>query len=121
MTRTVLIVEDDDLNLRLCEDVLAAQGYATLATSDGAEAVEIARAQRPDLILMDVELGAQSGLEATQKMKRDEALADIPVIAVTAHARRGDEDRILASGCDGYIAKPYELDMLISAVERGLP
>jgi two-component system cell cycle response regulator DivK len=99
MPKTVLIVEDNDLNMKLFSDLLEAHGYATLKTASGVEAMEIARAHRPDLILMDIQLPEVSGLEVTKWLKQDEELKTIPVIAVTAFAMKGDEERIREGGC----------------------
>lgn len=120
MTKTVLIVEDNDLNLKLFEDVLAAEGYSTLSASSGVNVVEIARDKQPDLILMDIQLPEISGLEATKQIKRREEIADIPVIAITAHALPGDEHRILAGGCSDYVAKPVVIGELVDTVRRHL-
>lgn len=94
MAKTVLIVEDNELNMKLFNDLLEAHGYATLKTADGIEAIELARTHRPDLILMDIQLPEVSGLEVTKWIKEDDALKSIPVIAVTAFAMKGDEERI---------------------------
>ncbi len=120
MTKTVLIVEDNDLNLKLFEDVLAAEGFSTLSTSCGTSVVNIAREQRPDVILMDIQLPEISGLEATQRIKREEEIADIPVIAITAQTLPGDEHRIRAGGCADYVAKPVMIGDLVSTVNRHL-
>jgi len=120
MTKTVLIVEDNDLNLKLFEDVLVAEGYSTVAASDEASVVSITRERRPDLILMDIQLPAISGLEATQQIKREEEISDIPVIAITAHALPGDEHRIRAGGCSDYVAKPVVIGDLVNTVKRHL-
>ena len=94
LPKTVMIVEDNELNMKLFHDLLAAHGYRTLQSRTGMEALRLAREQRPDLILMDIQLPEVSGLEVTKWLKDDEELADIPVIAVTAFAMRGDEERI---------------------------
>lgn len=120
MTKTVLIVEDNDLNLKLFEDVLAAEGYSTLSASNGVSVAHIARERRPDLILMDIQLPELSGLEATRQIKREEEIADIPIIAITAHALPGDERRIRAGGCSDYVAKPIVIGDLVDAVKRHL-
>src|SRR5215210_2981618 len=104
--RKVLIVEDNELNMKLFNDLLEAHGYTTLQTKDGREALDIARLHRPDLILMDIQLPEVSGLEITKWLKEDEELRGIPVVAVTAFAMKGDEEKILQGGCEGYIAKP---------------
>ena len=105
MAKKVLIVEDNELNMKLFHDLLEAQGYETLETREGLSALSMARIHRPDLILMDIQLPEISGLEVTKWLKDDESLAHIPVIAVTAFAMKGDEERIRAGGCAAYIAK----------------
>jgi two-component system, cell cycle response regulator DivK len=104
--QSILIVEDNALNLKLLVDLLEAHGYRTISTGDGLEAINLARQTRPDLILMDVQLPDVSGLEITRWLKEDERTKDIPVVAVTAFAMAGDERRARDAGCDGYIAKP---------------
>ena len=106
MAKTVLIVEDNELNMKLFRDLLEAHGYETSGTSNGFEALDLVRKLRPDLILMDIQLPQVSGLEVTRWIKDDPELRSIPVVAVTAFAMKGDEERIRAAGCDGYIAKP---------------
>src|SRR5690242_8967655 len=102
--QTVLIVEDNELNMKLFNDLLTAHGYRTIQTRNGIEALELARKFRPDLILMDIQLPEVSGLEVTKRLKDDPALQDIPVVAVTAFAMKGDEERILAGGCQAYLS-----------------
>ena len=106
MSKTVLIVEDNELNRKLFHDLLEAHGYDTLETRDGMEALKIAREHRPDLILMDIQLPEVSGLEVTKWIKEDDELREIPIIAVTAFAMKGDEEKIRQGGCEAYIAKP---------------
>lgn len=118
--KTVLIVEDNELNMKLFHDLLEAHGYETLRTRDGLEALELARRYRPDLILMDIQLPEVSGLEVTKWIKDDEALADIPVIAVTAFAMKGDEERIRKGGCEAYIAKPISVSGFLETVKKHL-
>lgn len=120
MTKTVLIVEDNDLNLQLFEDVLEAEGISTLSATSGATAIELAQSEQPDLILMDIQLPEISGLEATRQLKTHETAARIPVIAVTAHALPGDEQRIRDGGCADYVSKPVRLGALVDAVKRHL-
>ena len=115
---TVLIVKDNELNMKLFRDLLAAHGYNTLETRRGMDALEIARANRPDLILMDIQLPEVSGLEVTKWLKDDEELASIPVVAVTAFAMKGDEQRIREGGCEAYIAKPISIATFIETVRR---
>ena len=109
MAKTVLIVEDNELNIKLFNDLLEAHGYATLQTKDGIEAMKMARLHRPDLILMDIQLPEVSGLEVTKWLKEDPDLRAIPVVAVTAFAMKGDEDKIRQGGCEAYIAKPISV------------
>src|ERR1700692_2019638 len=103
--KRVLIVEDNDLNMKLFNDLLEAHGYFTLQTKDGVEALRMARQHRPDLILMDIQLPEVSGLEVTKWLKEDDDLRSIPVIAVTAFAMKGDEEKIRNGGCAATIAK----------------
>ncbi|HTT79487.1 MAG TPA: response regulator [Stellaceae bacterium] len=119
--KTVLIVEDNDLNMKLFNDLLEAHGYATLQTKDGVEALRLARQHRPDLILMDIQLPEISGLEVTKWLKEDDTLRAIPVIAVTAFAMKGDEEKIRDGGCEAYIAKPISVASFLRTVERFLP
>jgi two-component system cell cycle response regulator DivK len=119
--KKVLIVEDNDLNMKLFNDLLEAHGYRTLQTKDGVEALRLARQHRPDLILMDIQLPEVSGLEVTKWLKEDDDLRMIPVIAVTAFAMKGDEEKIRDGGCEAYIAKPISVASFMRTVERFLP
>jgi two-component system cell cycle response regulator DivK len=119
--KTILIVEDNELNMKLFNDLLEAHGYATLKTRDGIEALKIAREHLPDLIIMDIQLPEVSGLDVTKWLKEDERLKHIPVIAVTAFAMKGDEEKIREGGCQDYIAKPISVAKFIETVERHLP
>lgn len=116
--KTVMIVEDNELNMRLFNDVLDAYGYRTVGTREGLAALELAREHRPDLILMDIQLPEVSGLDLTKWIKADDELANIPVVAVTAFAMRGDEDRIREGGCEAYISKPISVSSFIETVRR---
>ena len=120
MTKTILIVEDNELNMKLFHDILDAQGYATLQTKDGMEALDLAREHRPDLILMDIQLPEVSGLEVTKWLKEDDELRKIPVIAVTAFAMKGDEEKMREGGCEAYIAKPISVSNFIATVRSFL-
>ncbi len=120
MAKTVLIVEDNELNMKLFHDLLEAHGYATLEARHGIEALALARKHRPDLILMDIQLPEISGLEVTKQLKDDESLRHIPVVAVTAFAMKGDEERILAGGCEAYLSKPISVGKFIETVRRFL-
>lgn len=114
--KTVLIVEDNELNMKLFHDLLEAHGYATLQTKDGMKALALAREHKPDLILMDIQLPEVSGLEVTKWIKEDENLKSIPVIAVTAFAMKGDEEKIREGGCEAYVAKPISVENFIKTV-----
>jgi two-component system cell cycle response regulator DivK len=118
--KKVLIVEDNDLNMKLFNDLLVAHGYGTLQTKDGVEALALARQHRPDLILMDIQLPEVSGLQVTQWIKGDDDLRMIPIIAVTAFAMKGDEEKIRDGGCEAYIAKPISVANFMRTVERFL-
>jgi|SRR6185312_554740 two-component system cell cycle response regulator DivK len=120
MTKRVLIVEDNDLNMKLFHDLLEAHGYDTLQTKDGLEALQLAREHHPDLILMDIQLPEVSGLEVTKWIKEDDALKDIPIVAVTAFAMKGDEEKIREGGCEAYIAKPISISHFLDTVKRFL-
>jgi two-component system cell cycle response regulator DivK len=120
MAKTVLIVEDNELNIKLFNDLLEAHGYATLQTKDGIEAMKMARLHRPDLILMDIQLPEVSGLEVTKWLKEDPDLRSIPVVAVTAFAMKGDEDKIRQGGCEAYIAKPISVAKFLETIQRFL-
>jgi two-component system cell cycle response regulator DivK len=118
--KTVLVVEDNELNMKLFHDLLEAHGYRILQSKDGLEALKLAREHRPDLILMDIQLPEVSGLEVTKWIKEDENLCNIPVIAVTAFAMKGDEEKIREGGCEAYIAKPISVTSFLATVERFL-
>lgn len=116
--KTVMIVEDNELNMRLFRDLLTAFGYRTVGTRDGLQALDLARLEKPDLILMDIQLPEVSGLDITRWMKADDELAGIPIIAVTAFAMRGDEERFLEGGCQDYLSKPISVASFVGAVRK---
>ncbi len=118
--KTVLVVEDNELNMKLFHDLLEAHGYNILQTKDGMDALRIAREHKPDLILMDIQLPEVSGLEVTKWIKEDENLKAIPVIAVTAFAMKGDEEKIRDGGCEAYIAKPISVTNFLETVRKFL-
>ncbi|HEU0070042.1 MAG TPA: response regulator [Alphaproteobacteria bacterium] len=120
MSKTILIVEDNELNMKLFHDLLEAHGYRTLQTKDGVEALRLAREHRPNLILMDIQLPEVSGLEVTKWIKEDDSLKDIPVIAVTAFAMKGDEEKIREGGCEAYIAKPISVMHFMETIQKTL-
>jgi two-component system cell cycle response regulator DivK len=116
--KTVLIVEDNELNMKLFHDLLDAHGYDTIQTRSGMDALALAREHRPSLILMDIQLPEVSGLEVTKWIKEDDELRSIPVIAVTAFAMKGDEERIRQGGCEAYLSKPISVGKFIETVKR---
>ena len=118
MAKTVLIVEDNELNMKLFHDLLEAHGYATLGTRNGIEALDLARQHHPDLIIMDIQLPEVSGLEVTKWLKEDDSLKAIPVVAVTAFAMKGDEEVIRQGGCEAYISKPISVTNFLETVKR---
>ena len=120
MAKRVMIVEDNELNMKLFNDLLESQSYETIQTQNGLEALDLARQHHPDLILMDIQLPEVSGLEVTKWLKEDESLQRIPVIAVTAFAMKGDEDRIRQGGCEAYISKPIEVVKFLETVRSYL-
>jgi len=121
--KRILVVEDNELNMKLLNDVLEAHGFDVMSTARGTVALEWARQHRPDLVLMDLQLPDISGLEATRQLKADAETRDIPVIAVTAFAMAGDEKKALEHGCDAYVAKPIVLRNLLNLIASfiGLP
>jgi two-component system cell cycle response regulator DivK len=120
MAKTILIVEDNELNMKLFNDLLEANGYTTVQTGNGVEAIALARQHHPDLILMDIQLPEVSGLEVTRWLKDDEELKSIPVIAITAFAMKGDEERIREGGCEAYLSKPISVSKFLETVRHFL-
>jgi len=120
MAKTVLIVEDNELNMKLFNDLLEAHGYATVKTREGTKVLELTREHKPDLILMDIQLPEVSGLDLIRWLKDAEDLRAIPVIAITAFAMKGDEDRIRETGCEDYISKPISVLSFIETVRKYL-
>ena len=118
MAKKILIVEDNELNMKLFHDLLESKCYDIIQARDGMEALKIARAQMPDLILMDIQLPEVSGLEVTKWLKEDDNLKQIPVIAVTAFAMKGDEEKIREGGCEAYVAKPISVTNFLETVEQ---
>ena len=116
MGQKILVVEDNELNLKLFCDLLRAHGYQAEPVRDGREAVERARAFEPDLIVMDIQMPHVSGLELIEQLKGDEALRAIPIMAVTAYAAKGDEERIRDAGAEGYVSKPISVVRFVEAV-----
>src|SRR3989304_2328732 len=120
MAKTLLIVEDNELNMKLFHDLLEAHGYQAIGTRNGIEALELARRHHPDLILMDIQLPEVSGLEVTKWLKDDPELKAIPVVAVTAFAMKGDEERIREGGCEAYLSKPISGAKFIETIRHFL-
>jgi len=114
---TILIVEDNEMNRDMLSRRLERKGYNVLLAVDGEQGIEVARANGPDLILMDMSLPVVDGWEATRRLKADDALKNIPIIALTAHAMANDRDKALAAGCDEYDTKPIELPRLLAKME----
>ena len=119
-SKRILIVEDNKLDVRLLRDILVVHGYETLQTDDGLEAINLAWANRPDLILMDIRLPDVSGLEVTRRLRDDDRSKEIPIIAVTAIAMEWHEREALDSGCDAYISKPISILGFLNTVESFL-
>lgn len=120
MKKRILIVEDNDLNLKLFRDLLTAHGYETIETKEGLEAITLARSEHPNLILMDIQLPEISGLDVTRKLKSESELNAIPIIAVTAFAMKDDEEKIMAAGCEAYISKPISIVPFLNTVRKFL-
>jgi two-component system cell cycle response regulator DivK len=118
--KTILIVEDNELNMKLFNDLLEAHGYLIVQTRDGLAALDLARQHKPDLILMDIQLPEVSGIEVTKWLKEDDDLKTIPVIAVTAFAMKGDEQKIREGGCEAYISKPISVMSFLQTIDKYL-
>ena len=116
--KRILIVEDNEMNMKLFRDVLQATGYSMLEATTGEEAVELSLSQAPALVLMDVQLPGIDGVEALERLRQNERTASIPVLALTAQAMSGDRERFLEAGFDGYLAKPVDIGELIEAVRE---
>lgn len=116
----ILVVEDNAVNLELVREILTAEGYEVVEASDGAAGVELSALERPDLILMDLQLPGMDGLEATRRIRSNPALARTPIVALTAHAMGGDEEKAREAGCTGFITKPIRIRDFTSAVARHL-
>ena len=120
MNKTILVVEDQEDNRQILRDLLASSGFLMIEAHDGQQALAVARSQRPDLILMDIQLPLVDGYEATRSIKRDPELKHIPIIAVTSYALSGDETKAREAGCDGYVAKPYSTRHLLAKIGQFL-
>ena len=120
MNKTILVVEDQEDNRQILRDLLASSGFLMIEAHDGEQALAMARSQRPDLILMDIQLPEVSGLEVTKWLKEDAELKAIPVVAVTAFAMKGDEERIREGGCEAYLSKPISIGKFIETIRHFL-
>ena len=120
MTKTVLIVEDNDLNMKLFCDLLDANGYQTIKSTTGKDALKLVKTKLPDLVLMDIQLPDVSGLDVTRQIKDDAKIKDIPVIAITAFAMKGDEEKIRQGGCEAYMSKPISVPKFLKMVRSFL-
>ncbi len=121
MSKRILIVEDQEDNRRIVRDLLTRAGYEMIEAVNGEEGVAMAQTERPDLILMDIQLPGLDGYEATRRIKADPALRQIPIIAVTSYALSGDDAKAMAAGCDAYVTKPFSPRLLLAKVREYLP
>ena len=119
--KRILIIEDQEDNRAIMRDLLGAAGYDLIEATDGGEGVELAKKERPDLILMDIQLPVLDGYEATRQIRTYAELKTVPIIAVTSYALSGDEAKTRAAGCDGYVAKPFSPRELLAKVREYLP
>ena len=120
MTKEILIVDDQPKNLKLLCDLLMVSGYTTIEATDGEKGVKLAKVSKPDLILMDIQMPEMDGLEATRILKADVTTSDIPILVLTSFAMKGDKERILQAGCDGYLSKPFNIKELLKQVAEFL-
>lgn len=121
MTKRILVVEDHEDNRQILRDLLGTVGYEIIEADDGAQGVARAKAEHPDLILMDIQLPILDGYEATRQIKADPSLAGIPVIVVTSYALSGDDEKAREAGCDAYVTKPYSPRQLLAKIHEFLP
>jgi two-component system cell cycle response regulator DivK len=121
MTRRILVVEDQEDNRRIIRDLLQSVGYQLIEAADGAAGVRLAKEERPDLILMDIQLPVLDGYEATRRIKADPELRPIPIIVVTSYALSGDDAKAKTAGCDAYVAKPFSPRALLATIRKFLP
>ena len=120
MTKRILVVEDTEDNRQILRDLLGAAGFEMIEAEDGAAGVAAAEREKPDLILMDIQLPVMDGYEATRRIKANPELKHIPIIAVTSYALSGDEEKARAAGCDGYVTKPFSPRQLLAKVREHL-
>lgn len=116
--KCILVVEDNEKNLRLLKDFLESQGYIVQTAGSGKECLELAMTCKPGLILMDIQMPGIDGITATNLLKKEKVTAQIPVVAITAMVMKGDKERILKAGCDGYLEKPINFDLLLEIVQK---
>ena len=121
MTERILVIEDQEDNRIILRDLLTSADYAVIEAVNGQDGVKLAESERPDLILMDMQLPVLDGYDATRRIKANPALAKIPVIAVTSYAQSGDEEKARAAGCDDYVTKPFSPRELLTKVREYLP
>ena len=114
----VLVIEDDPMSMRLAQSVLRSGGYVTLGATTAEAGIEVARRELPDAVLMDIGLPGMDGLEASRVLKESSETKGIPIIALTAHALPGDREKCLGAGCDGYLTKPYDLEVLLATLKH---
>ena len=120
MNHLIMIVDDNPSNLKLMEALLGTQGYEVTSAMDAEQALAKLETEKPQLILMDIQLPGMDGLELTRRLKREARYSDIKILALTAYAMKGDEERVLAAGCDGYVAKPIDTRALPSLIASHL-
>ena len=118
--KKILIVEDNELNLELISDILKIKGYQIISANNGKDAIRLAKETHPDLILMDIQLPVMDGYEATRRIKSDPEFKAIPIIAVTSFTMKGDKEKVMEAGCDGYIVKPIDIKRLPELVKEYL-
>ena len=121
MTKRILVVEDQEDNRRIIRDLLMSAGYELIEAVDGEAGVRLAKEQRPDLILMDIQLPGIDGYEATRRIKQNPELRHIPIIVVTSYALSGDDQKAMAAGSDAYMAKPFSPRQLLATIRKFLP
>jgi two-component system cell cycle response regulator DivK len=121
MSRRILVVEDQEDNRRITRDLLTSAGYELIEAVDGEAGVQLAETERPDLILMDIQLPVLDGHEATRRIKQNPELRHIPIIVVTSYALSGDDQKAMAAGSDGYVAKPFSPRQLLATIRKFLP
>jgi len=121
MSKRILVIEDQEDNRQIVRDLVTASGYELIEATTGEEGLEVAARERPDLILMDIQLPGIDGYEVTRRIKANPKLSKIPIIAVTSYALSGDDKKAFAAGCDGYVTKPYSPRLLLAKIREYLP